>query len=177
MADVVADLVAADDSELMQMQVLKGEDLRGALDNPSAREAPAPDRLAGPYDHIIVDEAQELTDAQWHMLLDRCPSKSFTIVGDPAQARHGFLQTWDERLSHLGLNVEEVHLSINYRTPVEVMSEAEPVIRAVIPHANVPLSVRQSGVPVHHIRTDGVPSLVSAWLDSHSEGIVCVITM
>ncbi|WP_235347089.1 RNA polymerase recycling motor ATPase HelR [Brevibacterium sp. UCMA 11754] len=177
MADVVADLVAADDSELMQMQMLKGEDLRGALDNPSAREALAPDRLAGPYGHIIVDEAQELTDAQWHMLLDRCPSKSFTIVGDPAQARHGFLQTWDERLSHLGLDVEEVHLSINYRTPAEVMTEAEPVIREVIPHANVPRSVRQSGVSVRHIRTDGVPSLVSAWLGSHSEGIVCVITM
>ncbi|TSI17631.1 RNA polymerase recycling motor ATPase HelR [Brevibacterium aurantiacum] len=177
MADVVADLVAADDSELMQMQMLKGEDLRGALDNPSAREDLAPDRLAGPYGHIIVDEAQDLTDAQWHMLLDRCPSKGFTIVGDPAQARHGFLQTWDERLRHLGLNVEEVHLSINYRTPAEVMSEAEPVIREVIPHANVPRSVRQSGVPVRRIRTDGVHSLISAWLVSHSEGIVCVITM
>ena len=177
MDDVVADFVVADDSELMQMQMLKGEDLRGALDNPSAREALASDRLAGPYGHIIVDEAQELTDAQWHMLLDRCPSKSFTIVGDPAQARHGFLQTWDERLSHLGLNVEEVHLSINYRTPAEVMSEAEPVIRAVIRHANVPRSVRQSGVPVRHICTEGIPSLVSAWLGSHSEGIVCVITM
>nr|WP_275901842.1 RNA polymerase recycling motor ATPase HelR [Brevibacterium zhoupengii] len=177
MADVVADLVAADDSELMQMQMLKGEDLRGALDNPSARETLAPDLLAGPYGHIIVDEAQELTDAQWHMLLDRCPSKSFTIVGDPAQARHGFLQTWDERLSHLGLNVEEVHLSINYRTPAEVMSRAEPVIREVIPHANVPHSVRQSGVPVRHIRADEVLSLVGAWLDSHSQGVVCVITM
>ncbi|KHS53890.1 RNA polymerase recycling motor ATPase HelR [Brevibacterium linens] len=176
MADVVDDLIAADDSELMQMTMLKGDDLRGALDNPSGRETPDPDRLAGPFGHIIVDEAQELIGAQWHILLDRCPSKSFTIVGDRAQARHGFAQTWDERLSKLGLAVNEVHLSINYRTPAEVMAAAEPVIRAVLPHANVPQSVRQPGNSVRCSRVDEVPSLVDSWLDSHREGTVCVIT-
>ena len=177
MADVVEDLIAADDSELMQMTMLRGDDLRGALDNPSGRETLAADRLAGPFGHIIVDEAQELTDAQWHMLLDRCPSKSFTIVGDRAQARHGFVQSWDERMNELGLAVNEVHLSINYRTPAEVMAAAEPVIRAVLPHTNVPQSVRQSGSWVGYCRVEEVPSLVGAWLDSHREGIVCVITV
>ncbi|SMY05005.1 DNA helicase IV [Brevibacterium sp. 239c] len=177
MADVVEDLIAADDSELMQMTMLRGDDLRGALDNPSGRETLAADRLAGPFGHIIVDEAQELTDAQWHMLLDRCPSKSFTIVGDRAQARHGFVQSWDERMNELGLAVNEVHLSINYRTPAEVMAAAEPVIRAVLPHTNVPQSVRQSGSSVGYCRVEEVPSLVGAWLDSHREGIVCVITV
>ena len=176
MADVVEDLIAADDSELKQMTMLRGDDLRGALDNPSGREIPDADRLAGPFGHIIVDEAQELTDAQWHMLLDRCPSKSFTIVGDRAQARHGFSQSWDERMNELGLAVSEVRLSINYRTPAEVMAAAEPVIRAVLPHANVPQSVRQSGNSVRCSRVDEVPSLVDSWLDSHREGTVCVIT-
>ncbi|MGC2977611.1 RNA polymerase recycling motor ATPase HelR [Brevibacterium sp. FAM 25378] len=177
MADVVDDLIAADDSELMQMTMLKGDDLRGALDNPSGRETPSTDRLAGPFGHIIVDEAQELTDAQWHMLLDRCPSKSFTIVGDRAQARHGFAQSWDERMSELGLTVNEVHLSINYRTPAEVMAAAEPVIRAVLPHANVPQSVRDSGSAVGSCSVDEVSSLAGTWLDSHREGTVCVITV
>lgn len=177
MADVVDDLIAADDSELMQMTMLRGDDLRGALDNPSARETPGADRLAGPFGHIIVDEAQELTDAQWHMLLDRCPSKSFTIVGDRAQARHGFAQSWNKRMNALGLAVTEVHLSINYRTPAEVMAAAEPVIRAVLPDANVPQSVRQSGSAVGSCRVDEVPSLVGTWLDSHGEGTVCVITV
>ena len=176
MADVVEDLIAADDSELKQMTMLRGDDLRGALDNPSGREIPDADRLAGPFGHIIVDEAQELTDAQWHMLLDRCPSKSFTIVGDRAQARHGFSQSWDERMNELGLAVSEVRLSINYRTPAEVMAAAEPVIRAVLPDANVPQSVRQSGNSVRCSRVDEVPSLVDSWLDSHREGTVCVIT-
>src|SRR5690348_8362188 len=34
------------------------------------------DLLAGPFAHIVVDEAQELTDAEWQMLLLRCPSRS-----------------------------------------------------------------------------------------------------
>ena len=177
MADVVEDLIAADDSDLKQMTMLRGDDLRGALDNPSGREIPDADRLAGPFGHIIVDEAQELTNAQWHMLLDRCPSKSFTIVGDRAQARHGFAQSWDERMNELGLAVSEVRLSINYRTPAEVMAAAEPVIRAVLPDANVPQSVRQSGNSVRLCRVDEVPSLVDSWLDSHGEGTVCVITV
>ncbi|GAA1844414.1 RNA polymerase recycling motor ATPase HelR [Brevibacterium marinum] len=177
MADVVDDLINNDDSELMPMTMLAGDDMSGALDNPTGRDPVASDRLAGPFGHIIVDEAQELTDAQWHMLLARCPSKRFTIVGDRAQARHGFGQTWDERLHTIGLDVAQVHLSINYRTPAEVMAEAEPVIRSVVPDANVPQSVRQSGEPVRHCTAADAPSLVEAWLEAHSEGIVCIITV
>ncbi len=98
-----------------------------------------------------MDEAQELTDAEWQMLLLRCPSRSFTIVGDRAQARHGFTESWQERLERIGLDrVNLASLSINYRTPEEVMAEAEPVIRAVLPDANVPTSIRSTGVPVVH---------------------------
>ena len=96
-----------------------------------------------------MDEAQELTDAEWQMLLLRCPSRSFTIVGDRAQARHGFTESWQERLERVGFDrINLASLSINYRTPEEVMAEAEPVIRAVLPDANVPTSIRSSGVPV-----------------------------
>ena len=85
------------------------------------------------------------------MLLRRCPSRSLTVVGDRAQARHGFAESWQERLERVGLHqVELASLSINYRTPQEVMAEAEPVIRAALPDANVPTSVRSTGVPVRH---------------------------
>ena len=65
---------------------------------------PAPIRtgFAGPFTHIVVDEAQELTDAEWQMLLARCPSRSFTIAGDRAQARHGFTESWQDRLKQIG---------------------------------------------------------------------------
>jgi DNA helicase IV len=99
-------------------------------------------------------------------------------VGDRAQARHGFTETWQERLERVGLDrVRVSSLTINYRTPAEVMAEAEPVIRAAIPDANVPTSVRETGVPVAHASTDQLEQVVDAWLDEHAEGegIACVI--
>ena len=131
---------------------------------------------AGPFAHIVVDEAQELTDAEWQMLLLRCPSRSFTIVGDRAQARHGFTESWQERLGRIGLDrINLASLSINYRTPEEVMAEAEPVIRAVLPDANVPVSIRSSGVPVVHGSASDLGSILDAWLVAHADGIACVI--
>jgi DNA helicase IV len=124
----------------------------------------------------VVDEAQELTDAEWQMLLARCPSRSFTIVGDRAQARHGFTESWRERLQRVGLGqVRIASLSINYRTPEEVMAEAEPVIRAVLPDANVPTSIRSSGIPVTHGAVADLGSVLGSWLAGHAEGIACVI--
>ena len=69
-----------------------------------AARPPSRDPLAGPFAHVVVDEAQELTDAEWQMLLLRCPSRSFTIVGDRAQARHGFTESWQERLARVGFD-------------------------------------------------------------------------
>jgi hypothetical protein len=134
------------------------------------------DPLAGPFAHIVVDEAQELTDAEWQMLVLRCPSRSFTIVGDRAQARHGFTESWRERLERVGFDqISQASLTINYRTPQEVMAEAEPVIRAVLPDANVPVSIRSTGVPVIHGPASDLGSILDAWLAAHADGIACVI--
>src|SRR5690348_15700416 len=176
MTDVVDDLIAADDSEMLVMSMLRGDDLRGALVDESVLPTADPDLLAGPFAHIVVDEAQGLTDAQWQMLLLRCPSGSFTVVGDRAQARHGFAGSWQERLERIGLDrISLASLTINYRTPQEVMAEAEPVIRAVLPDANVPTSVRSSGVPVLHRPAAELGGIVEDWLARHAEGIGCVI--
>lgn len=175
-ADVTADLIAADDSEMKLMSMLRGDDLMGALDDESVLPPRDPDLLAGPFAHVLVDEAQELTDAEWQMLLLRCPSRSLTIVGDRAQARHGFTESWSERLSRIGLSrVSTATLSINYRTPSEVMAEAEPVIRAALPDANVPTSIRSNGLPVVHGPMAELASVVDGWLASHPDGIACVI--
>jgi DNA helicase IV len=178
MADVIDELIATDDSELLLMTTLRHQDLRDALVDEAALPTAEPDLLAGPFAHIVVDEAQELTDAEWQMLLLRCPSQSFTIVGDRAQARHGFRESWHERLERVGLDrIELASLSINYRTPEEVMAEAEPVIRAVLPDANVPTSIRSSGVPVVHGSAADLSSVLDTWLAEHAEGegIACVI--
>jgi superfamily I DNA/RNA helicase len=173
---VVEHLIATDDSEMHLMSMLRGEDLQGALVDDAAVPTADPDLLAGPFAHIVVDEAQELTDAEWQMLLLRCPSRSFTVVGDRAQARHGFTETWQDRLARIGLDrVTIAPLSINYRTPKEVMAEAEPVIRAAVPDANVPTSIRETGVPVVHGSAADRDHILEAWLDGHAEGVACVI--
>jgi superfamily I DNA/RNA helicase len=156
--------------------MLRGEDFHDALVDQTAPPGTDLDRLAGPFAHIVVDEAQELTDAEWQMLLLRCPSRSFTIVGDRAQARHGFTESWPERLQRIGLDqVSVASLSINYRTPEEVMAEAEPVIRAVLPDANVPISIRRTGVPVRHGSASDLGPVLGTWLAAHAGGIACVI--
>ncbi|MEO7261526.1 MAG: RNA polymerase recycling motor ATPase HelR [Jatrophihabitantaceae bacterium] len=176
MTRVVDDLIAADDSELLLMTSLRQQDLRDALVDEAALPATAPDLLAGPFAHIVVDEAQELTDAEWQMLLLRCPSGSLTVVGDRAQARRGFTESWQERLERIGLDrIKVASLSVNYRTPTEVMAEAEPVIRAVLPDANVPTSIRSTDVPVVHGAISELGSILDTWLAAHADGIACVI--
>jgi hypothetical protein len=178
MARVVDDLIEAADDEygVGLVTMLRGEDFQDALVNEAALPSPDPDRLGGPFAHVVVDEAQELTDAEWQMLLLRCPSRSFTIVGDRAQARHGFTESWQERLERIGLDqISLASLSINYRTPEEVMAEAEPVIRAVLPDANVPVSIRSTGVPVVHGPASELGAILDRWLAGHAEGTACVI--
>ena len=178
MARVVDDLseVADDEYGVGLVTMLRGEDFHDALVNEAALPATDPDLLACPFAHIVVDEAQELTDAEWQMLLLRCPSRSFTVVGDRAQARHGFTESWQDRLERIGLDrIRLATLSINYRTPEEVMTEAEPVIRAVLPDANVPVSIRSTGIPVVHGPASDLGSILNDWLAAHADGIACVI--
>ncbi|MEE6263146.1 RNA polymerase recycling motor ATPase HelR [Plantactinospora sonchi] len=178
MATVVDDLIEADayDDGEGVLTMLRGQDMRDALVDDAVLPGVDPDRLAGPFAHIVVDEAQELTDAEWQMLLLRCPSRSFTIVGDRAQARRGFPESWQERLQRVGLdNVKLAFLNVNYRTPAEVMAEAEPVIRAVLPDANVPTSIRSGDVPVVHGSAADLGSVLDTWLAAHPDGTACVI--
>jgi hypothetical protein len=178
MARVVDNLIEVADDEygVGLVTMLRGEDFHDALVDEAALPGTDRDLLAGPFAHIVVDEAQEMTDAEWQMLLLRCPSRSFTIVGDRAQARHGFTQSWRERLSRIGFDqINVATLNINYRTPAEVMAAAEPVIRAALPDANVPASIRSTGVPVGYGPVCDLAVMLDAWLAEHAEGIACVI--
>ncbi|MCX5144860.1 MULTISPECIES: RNA polymerase recycling motor ATPase HelR [unclassified Streptomyces] len=176
MAHVIDSLLEADADGEGAVTMLHGQDLKDTLVDGTELPGAEPDLLAGPFAHVVVDEAQELTDAEWQMLLLRCPSRSFTIVGDRAQARHGFTESWQERLERVGLDrIRLASLSINYRTPEEIMAEAEPVILAALPDANVPTSVRGSGLPVVHGAAKDLDEVLGTWLAAHADGIACVI--
>ena len=176
MDDVIDSLIAADDDGEGLVTSLVQSDLRDVLDDDG--RGPRIDRnpLDGPFSHIVVDEAQELTDAEWSMILRRCPSRSLTLVGDRAQARRPFTETWAQRLERAGLPEPRVStLTINYRTPREVMDEAEQVIRTVVPDANVPTSIRSTGVPVRHEPLAALESIIETWSRQNDDGIACVI--
>ncbi|QIK72542.1 AAA family ATPase [Propioniciclava coleopterorum] len=174
MDEVVDYLLRTDDDPDSGLQYLRRASIREALVDESGFDD-GRDPLAGPFAHIVVDEAQELTDAQWAMLIRRCPSRSFTIVGDRAQARGGFAEAWEDRLGRLGFDhVRRAELTVNYRTPQEVMDVAAPIILAALPDASVPTSIRRAGIPVRHGSPGDLDAVVSDWLATH-DGVACII--
>ncbi len=100
------------------------------------------------FGHVLVDEAQDLTAMQWRMLARRCPSGSMTLVGDPGQAsKPGAVASWDDVLAHLPTHnaTRFVSLSINYRTPAEVMEVASRLLAVAAPTVEPSRSVRSTG--------------------------------
>ncbi len=100
------------------------------------------------FGHVLVDEAQDLTAMQWRMLARRCPSGSMTLVGDPGQAsRPGALASWSDVLEHVPQHapVRFVTLTINYRTPAEVMEVASRLLAVAAPTVEPSRSVRSTG--------------------------------
>jgi DNA helicase IV len=100
------------------------------------------------FGHVLVDEAQDLTAMQWRMLARRCPSGSMTLVGDPGQAsKPGAVATWDDVLANLPTHnaTRFVTLSINYRTPAEVMDVASRLLAVAAPAIEPSQSVRSTG--------------------------------
>jgi len=115
------------------------------------------------FGHVLVDEAQDLTAMQWRMLARRCPSGSMTLVGDPGQAsRPGALASWSEALAHLPQHnaARFVTLTINYRTPAEVMEVAARLLAVAAPTVEPSRSVRSTGEQPHFITTSA-PALVA----------------
>jgi DNA helicase IV len=101
------------------------------------------------FGHVIVDEAQELSAMEWRMLMRRCPRRSMTVVGDLAQAgRSAGVRSWAELLDRYAPGRWRMaELTVNYRTPVEIMDVAADVLAAVDPTAHTPRSARSSAEP------------------------------
>ncbi|HUR78642.1 MAG TPA: UvrD-helicase domain-containing protein [Acidimicrobiales bacterium] len=111
------------------------------------REAPAAEARIT-WGHVLVDEAQELTPMQWRMLKRRCPTGSFTVVGDLNQASGTSSGVrWDEigRMINHDREAEILTLEVNYRTPEEIMRVATEVLRAADCPVDPPRSVRSTG--------------------------------
>ncbi|GHE09784.1 DNA helicase [Streptomyces alanosinicus] len=125
-------------------------------DHRSAAERAAADRTWA-FGHIIVDEAQELSPMAWRLLMRRSPTRSMTLVGDPAQtAEAAGVGSWADILApYVEDRWEHTRLGVNYRTPAEIMELAAAVVRAEHPDFEPPSSVRSTGVGPWVRRADG----------------------
>ena len=141
------------------------------------------------YGHIVVDEAQELTAMDWRMLIRRCPSRSFTIVGDVAQTSAlGGTRDWKKTMTPLfgEHNWSLNELTINYRNPQEVSNLASSfaereglyisTVRAI---RSIPDSVQRLVVDDDTTMYDELSfhaaSLAKEFIDSDGNGRVAVI--
>jgi DNA helicase IV len=131
-------------------------------DHRSAAERAAADRTWA-FGHIIVDEAQELSPMAWRLLMRRSPTRSMTLVGDPAQtAEAAGVGSWSGILApYVEDRWEHARLGVNYRTPAEIMDVAAAVVRAEQPEFEPPSSVRSTGVRPWARATDDLPGAVA----------------
>ena len=107
------------------------------------------------FGHVIVDEAQELSPMAWRVLFRRCPSRSMTVVGDLAQTGASWgPASWAELFErHAPNRWRRAELTVNYRTPAEIMEVATAVLASAAPGVVPPRSMREEGVAPWAVQT------------------------
>ncbi len=157
--DVLASSEATDnDDDQFEAEILSAADVIDAetlasrqreTDSRSTAQRARADQ-AWAYGHVIVDEAQELSPMEWRMIFRRCPSRWMTLVGDTFQTSSpAGVDDWATALEPFVGDRFRLHeLTVNYRTPAEIMEVAEQILHRVDPDASVPEAIRHSGVPV-----------------------------
>ncbi|EHB58414.1 UvrD/REP helicase [Mycolicibacterium rhodesiae JS60] len=139
-----------DEDHLLAQDLIGAEDLAERFlerDTRDLAERAAADR-EWTYRHVVVDEAQELSEMDWRVLMRRCPSRSFTVVGDLAQRRSmAGATSWAQMLDpYVPDRWVYRSLSVNYRTPAEIMAVAAALLAEFAPEVRAPESVRACGI-------------------------------
>jgi len=135
---------------------------------------------AATFGHVIVDEAQELSAMAWRMVMRRCPTRSMTIVGDLAQTSDpAGAWSWDDVLRpHVDDRWRLAQLTINYRTPAEIMAATVDLFTAHHPDLRPPRSVRVAGASPwrRHTSLADLPHVVADIAAGHTDGQLAIIT-
>ena len=164
-----------DEDHLLAQDLLYAEDLAERFierDTRELTERAAADR-DWTYGHVVVDEAQELSAMDWRVLMRRCPNRSFTVVGDLAQRRSAAGATaWDTMLEpYVPGRWVYRSLSVNYRTPAEIMAVAAALLAEFAPDIRPPDSVRACGAPpwARQVTDDELPSAIAGFVDDEAQ--------
>lgn len=131
------------------------------------------------YGHVIVDEAQELSPMDWRMVMRRSPSRWMTLVGDTAQTGSpAGVDSWEEALEpYVKSRFRHHELSVNYRTPAEIMTVANEILAWIDPAAQPATAIRESGQVPEQLPGDTDPWVVAARkLGEDPERLVAVIS-
>ena len=124
------------------------------------------------YRHVVVDEAQELSEMDWRVLMRRCPSRSFTVVGDLAQRRSAAgARSWDTMLEpYVPGRWAYRSLTVNYRTPAEIMAVAAALLVEFAPGVVPPESVRSSGVRPwsRQVTDESLPAAIAEFVEEEA---------
>ncbi|KIA60127.1 RNA polymerase recycling motor ATPase HelR [Nocardia vulneris] len=172
-----------DEDHLFAQDLLYAEDLADRFlerDTRDLAERAAADR-DWTYRHVVVDEAQELSEMDWRVLMRRCPGKSFTVVGDLAQRRSAAgASSWASMLEpYVPGRWVYRSLTVNYRTPAEIMAVAAALLAEFAPEVQAPESVRACGVPPWSrlVTDDELPAAIEAFVreEADREGTSVVI--
>ncbi|MCO5969573.1 HelD family protein [Actinoallomurus soli] len=153
-----SDLEEGEEAEILTAADLLGEEelaeRQEIATHRTVAERAAADRT-WTFGHVIVDEAQEVSAMAWRLLMRRCPSRSMTIVGDVAQTGDAAgASSWESALRpHVGDRWRLAQLTVNYRTPAEIMAVAADLLAALDPGLRPPRSVRETGVPPWRLST------------------------
>ncbi|WP_168176580.1 PhoH family protein [Williamsia sp. 1135] len=131
------------------------------------------------FGHVIVDEAQELSAMAWRMIMRRIPNRWMTVIGDTAQTGDPAGTTsWDAVLTpYVAKRWRKFELTVNYRTPREIMEVAAPILEQIDPTMSAPTSIRTSGRPptFEHTSADGLVSAALRLADEELDGITAII--
>ncbi|MFE3451148.1 HelD family protein [Nonomuraea sp. NPDC059194] len=94
--------------------------------------------------HLVVDEAQDLSEMQLRALGRRCRTGSATVLGDLAQGTTPWsTRSWASVLQHLGQDSGEVtELTLGFRVPREVLDYAAQLLPSIAPDLAAPRSLR-----------------------------------
>lgn len=123
------------------------------------------------YGHVIIDEAQELSPMEWRMVMRRCPSRWMTIVGDTAQTGSpAGVDSWVETLEpFVSRRFKTRQLSVNYRTPKEIMDVANEVLDQFAPDIDPSTSLRSTeSQAVTFYAADTNPTAIAEKLQSEN---------
>ncbi|WP_344589318.1 HelD family protein [Actinomadura vinacea] len=182
----VLELTGLADEELVDAAELAGRNRDDGPQGTTAERAMADRQWA--YGHVIVDEAQELSEMAWRTIMRRVPTRSLTVVGDIAQTGSpAGARSWGQMLDrYVPGRWREQRLMVNYRTPAAIMRVAADVLAAVAPEQVPPEPVRDDGPPPFTARIgraalpDRLPALVRAELagigGGAGEGRLALIT-